>query len=736
MAILQNDADVIGKRMPLEGMEASARDQNPSGLLEQLREKNVGQKIVSMWRQGNSDRQEYLDRQSELLADWDIHSPDNEAYGPWDGSSNLHLPISFTAVKSLHARFLQALFSIDPPFVAKARTEAFAERVRNVQEVMGYSLKEYSNHHQGVEAVADDWIWNWLTAGRGIVKQRWEKSYVKFVDVEQAVVMKTEQILNPETGTYEEVQTPMPVAVERPVTKIKFEGPVAELRQIEDVLIIGGNGDPDLADAVLDAYPLTASDLWTQVDCGVFDAEAVEKIIKGGPNTAEALDTTGLKQDRAFNAGKTNLNSEADLDTYQIIESYIRIDLDGSGINTDVVVWVHPETGEMVRANYLHRLNRQGERPYAVIDYYRRANSENPVGLVEIMLPLAREMDAIHNMRVDFGTLATMPFGFYRPASSLEAEKIELQPGILIPLDNPQTDVFFPNLGNRTSFGMQEEAGLQTYLERLTGVNDMVLGAMTGAQGATRTATGARALIGESSANLDVFLRRLHRGWKKFLRYHLGMLQQRLPVGWAFRVTGEDGLDYWRWVRDREDIAGMFDFELAPNSETSNQAIQEQKALEVFQILQNPLLIQAGVVGAPGLYESVKDLLMAKGVKAVGKYVQAPQGYMYIPTPAEEANRVLRGIDVPVLPNSDHDGFIAYYQAIFDNDELLGQFDEDSAIRLATQAQKHQQMKEAIAAMSAEANNLKQMQMNASNSAAQAPVTPPPQPVGTGPTDA
>lgn len=725
MAILQSDQEILKDRQPMEGMESSPRDQNPDGLIEQLRELKVGQKVVSMWRQGNADRQEYLDRQAELLADWDVHNPDNEAIGPWDGSSNLHLPLSFTAVKSLHARFLQALFAMDPPFVAKARTEAYAERVRNVQETLAYSLKDYANYYQGVESVIDDLLWNWLTTGRGIVKQRWDKQYIRYVDVEQGMTVKEETVLNRETGDYDKVQTPVPTVVERPVTKIKYEGPVAELRQIEDVLIIGGHGDPDLADAVLDVYPMTASELWTQVDCKVFDSEAVAKIIKGGGNTAEMMDTSGLKQDRAWNAGKSSLNTEADLDRYMIIESYLRMSLDGSGINTDIVAWIDANSGEIVRANYLHRLNRQGERPYAIIEYYKRPNSEHPVGLVEIMLPLSRELNAIHNMRVDFGTLATMPVGFYKPMSSLEAETMQLTPGTLIPVDDPQRDIYFPNMGNRTSFGFQEEAGLQTYLERLTGINDMSLGVMSGAQGATRTATGARALIGEASANLDVFLRRLHRGWKKFLRYQLGMLQQRLPAGFVFRVTGEDGQEYWRYIRDREDIAGMFDFELAPNSATSNVEIQKQKSMEVFQLLQNPLLIQAGLVGPQHLYEATRDVLLASGVKAVGKYLAAPQGYVYIPTPAEEANRILRGIDVPVLPNSDHDGFLEYFQAIYDNDELMGHFDKEGAMRLAAQAQKHQQMKEAIASMSAQASNLKQMQQNASQSAQQAPMALP-----------
>lgn len=723
MAIIQSDQKVLeGQRQPLQGADASTRDQSPQSLLDRVRELELGRKIVELWRTGNADRQSYLDRQAEILRDWDQHDFYQDTSGPWSGSSQLHLPLTFTACKTLHARFLQALFAIDPPFVVKARTEAYQERVRNVQETLAYVMKDYMNCYEGIEPTVDDWLWQWITTGRGIMKLRWEKKYTRYIDVQQQVVPRRTVVPNMETGEYEEQMVPEVVSQEVPVTRLKYQGPYVELRHPEDVLIIGGHGNPDEADAVLDRYELTASELWTQVDSKVFDEEAVTKLVRGGPDNVEAYDTSGLKHNRLTNAGKTNLNTEADLDRYTIIEAYLKADVDGSGIATEVVLWVSPRTGDILRANYLDRLNRAGDRPYAIIDYYRRPNQENPVGLVEIMMPLSNEMDAIHNLRIDFGTLATMPFGFIRATSSMSDEKIELAPGMLIPVDNPQADIYFPNLGNRTAFGFQEEAALNQYLERLTGVNDMTLGAMSGSQGATRTATGARALLGESNANLDVFLRRLHRGWRKVLRHLLGMLQQRLPEGFTFRVTGEDGLDYWRYIRDREDIAGFFDFELSPNTATSNTQLQQQQNLELFQLLHDPLLLQAGIVTPMGLYEVTRDVILSKGIKSVGKYIQAPPNYMYIPTPAEEANRLLRGIPVPVLPNSDHQGFITYFQEIYNNDELLGQFSEQDAVTLAQQAKKHEEMMMAIQQMQAQAANSRQMQLNAAQSAQQAPV--------------
>lgn len=335
--------------------------------------------------------------------------------------------------------------------------------------------------------------------------------------------------------------------------------------------------------------------------------------------------------------------------------------------------------------------------------------------------PLSAEMDAMHNMRIDFGLLSTMPFGFYRPSSSLEPTTMQLSPGALIPLDDPMHDVYFPNLGNRTAFGFQEEQALQTMVERLTGVNDMGLGVLTGAQGATRTATGARALLGEQNSNLDVYLRRMQRGWKRALKYLLHMLQQRIPDGFGFRITGEAGDDYWRYIKSQADIAGDYDFEISPNTTDSNPAIQQQTAQDILQMVLNPLAMQIGIVHPGNIYEAYKQMFKAKGVKDFGRYITAPQGWQYVPTPMEEANRVLRGEPVPVTPQMDHQGFITLFQEIHDDDNLLGQFDEKAALALAAQAMKHKHMLGALQQQAAQVANAHQMQQNAAMSAQQAP---------------
>lgn len=720
MSTLNDDRLVLqkGRKNTLKDAEVGKRDQIPEKLLTKLEEMNIGAKIADLWAHGNANRQEWLDRQEKYLSSWDEHL-ESTASGPFLGSSSLHIPMPLIVAKTVHARFLQALLGIEPYFTTKSRTAASIDRSRMVQDVMAYTLKDWINCYDGIDDVADEWLWHWITAGCGILKVRWEVQYERFLDIVKDIEQSVETVVDPETGAESTVPAARIVEKEQMVTKVKSRGPVAETRMAEDVLIIGGKGDPQKADAVIDSYHLSASEIWTCVDSKAFKRDAAEAVINGGSDRKEDMVTTSIKQTRATNAGIAMLDTNSELDKYHILEAYLRLDVDGSGINTDVVVWAHPRSRKILRATYLHRINKSGERPFFKIDFLKRPGQDYGTGLIEMLYPLSKEMDAIHNMRIDFGMLATMPFGFYRPSSSIEPETLQLRPGDLIPLDDPQRDVYFPNLGNRTSFGMQEEMALQSMVERLTGINDMSLGVLTGAQGATRTATGARALLGESNANLDVYLRRMQRGWRRFLKYLLHMLQQRIPEGLSFRVTGEAGSDYWAQIRSRDDLAGDFDFEISGNSSNSNPAIQEEVATNILQLVQNPLLIQLGVVTPANVFEAVKNYLKAKGVKDFAKYVQQPPDYQYTPTPQEEADRILRGMATPVVPNMDHAGFLAYFEEIWNTDELLGQFDQESTQALYVQAEKHKQMMQAIEQMRAQQANANQMRSNAEVSGAQ-----------------
>ncbi len=699
------DSDELQVVVPL-------REQIQEKLLRKLNDLNEGQKTVEVWHMGNARRADWLDRQNKLLSEYDeFLEPIYSATQAW--SSTLHLPIALTVAKTFHARFLSALLSVDPPFTVKARQAANEERAMLIQDLMRYTLQSWVNEYQGIDEVADGWIWNWVTRGCGILKARWDRKFTRFMDVvEEEEVLSTLQMIDPETGSIQEIPQVRLVEREEVVEKEVFAGPMLENVPPEDILIVGGDGDPQKADEVLQAVYMTASELWTLVDQKVFNKEAVEATIAAGEQYKSTDPVNAIKETQSYKAGTSGVDKEHDLKRYQVIERHARIDVDGSGINSDVILWVAVETRKILRATYLYRVMPTGLRPFFKIDFHKRHGQDYGVGIIELLYTLTKEIDAIHNMKIDFGLISTMPFGFYRATSSMSEERIPFEPGMMVPLDNPQTDVFFPNLGNRTSFGVQEESMLMQSIERFTSISDISLG-IVGGQGATRTATGTRALLGEANANLDVFLRRMNRGWKRVLIYLFHMLQQRLPPGFDFRITGDDGHGYWKQVKSKEELCGMYDFELEANSANSNKMVQIEQANQIYATLNNPLLIQLGIVSPLNIYNALKFKLQVEGTRDFGRFISKPQGQMRIYTPIELLDATLAGVDLPLGPEQDLQGFIALCEEFLNDDHLLGQFGQQHLAAMVKKMREAQAMLQAVEAQAAQQANQQQVAMNA-----------------------
>lgn len=719
---LNDDRQVLekGRKNSLKIQAASMRDQIPAKLLKKLEKDDFGVRIQKIWIRGNSDRAWWLERQQLYLGDWDEFLV-RDAEGPFEGASNLHIPVTYNVCKAYHARMLQAITADDFQIPVKARREDHKSREVMVQDVLRYTLKDWANHHKGVYRVLDAWVWSWVTTGIGLAKWRWDVKYTRFVDVDVVPKAGVPRFEVDENG--KEVAVPNIQLVEQEVTKTItcFDGPVLDHISAEDLLWVGSSNLQE-SDLVIHREWLTASDLWTLVDRKVFDEDVVTSIIDGGPDLVSGAVATGIKQDKAEIEGRSSVDSESDLDRYEILECYAKTDVDGSGINSDIVVWVHSKTGKILRATYLYRVSKNGKRPFAKAEFLPVPGHDYPRGLPEILHPIQVEMDAMHNMRIDNGIIANCPMFFFRSSSSLDAQKIDFEPGVGIPVDDPSRDVFFPQIGNRTAFGMQEEMALQSLVERITGINDITLGAMSGAQGASRTASGVRALVGESNSNLNVHLRRLNEALKELLCVVFSMLQQRIPQGLSFRLTGEDGADYWKQVRNSNDIYGDFDFEVSPNSETSNSAIRTEQATQILNTLLNPLLIQTGIVDQQGLYEGVKNWMQANQIKDFGRYISKPAQMANRLSPQDEFLRVINGMPVPITPDMDHKGYLAYVESVMSSDELLGMISEEQTMAAMAQAKKHEEMQRALDAMAAQQANAMQARVNSQNSIQQTPI--------------
>jgi hypothetical protein len=620
---------------------------------------------------------------------------------------------------------------MDPPFNVSARQAAYEEQAPVIQDTMKWSLFQYANYYKGIEDVLDGWLWKWITAGSGVLKERWDRKYEQFEDiVERPVVVGIVDTIDPQTG--EAIQIPQEELqeVEELVTQTIFDGPVAEEVPEEDLVIIGGKGDPDEADSVIQQIQLTASDLWSLADQKVFREDMVKEVIKGGDNPLSGKPQNEIKVQQSDSAGYSELDKDFDLQRYTILERYSKIDVNGNGINTEVVMWVHEETGLILRATYLRRIMKSGLRPYSKIEFHRRNMKDGPIGLPEMLYSLAKEIDAMENIKMDVGVSQSLPMFFFRPTSSMSEERISFGPGQGIPVDNPSQDIYFPNVQPKTGFTSNEVQFLLGQVERLASISDITFGVI-GGQGASRTATGTRALQQESSANLDVFIRRMNRGWKRFLIYHFHLLQDKLPPGIEMKLLGDDGKSYFRRIESKEELCGMYDFEIEGNSANSNPQVRIEQANSIYQMTGNMLDVQLGIITPTQRFEAMKNMLQAQGIKDFGRYLNKPTAPPRRFTPLEFANRVLAGVDVQLDPSQDLAGIIGWFQEVIENDDLLGQFNEQQTVMLAMKVQEAEAMLQAMEQQARQFANQQQVAMNSSistgapqqsNVATQAPV--------------
>lgn len=683
-------------------------------LLRQLQDENYGQSVIEMWRVGNAHRSEWLTRHEAFLDEIDefIEPIYNR---PSDWASAIHLPIALVIAKAYHARFFSAIFSQDPPFTVAARKGANTDREALIEDLMRYAVKDWANDYNGIDDEIDKALWAWITRGVWLTKTSWEKRYSQFKDVITTQRPKIAVVKGP-NGEDVVVQTTEDVEAEEDVTITEFDGPIMRCVQPEDLVLIGSD-DPDKADAVIESVYLTASDLFTMADRGVFDKDAVSKVTSTSGDYKMHEQKDGIKIRQSENAGMAGTRaSSAELTRYHILECYCKKDVYGSGINSEIVVWVHESTGEVLRATYLHRINsKTKKRPYSKVDFYKRPNQIYGAGLVELIYSLTKEIDALNNMAVDFGLISSMPFGYIRATASTGNVAIPIEPGALMPIDNPNQDVFFPNIGNRGGWASGQIQFLYSIIERLTGLSDISFGVL-GAQGAARTASGVRAVMSESNTNLDIFLRRINRGLKKVYKQMLALVQEKMPAGLEFRILGDDGAAYFRQVKSRDEIAGNFDFELEPNSQASNPQVKIDNAQQIYQLTANPIDIQLGLITPIQRYEAVKNLLQAIGIRDFSRFIQKPPQQQRAYSPEEMANRVLAGYPLQLTPMDDLQGFIEYGQYIIDTDELIGQFNQDQAILLASKIQEAMQLLQAMEQAAKQQAVSNQMQRNAAMS--------------------
>lgn len=675
--------------------------------LSDIDSEKLGNDIKYEWRKANDDRSDYLLKREEYTQNWrDINK--QGAQGPWENSSNFNVPITLFYGKAIHARLWQIFGDGNQFFGVKARKEAFMDREIQIQDFMSFVLNDYANGKQGTRDVFDEILWDNVFDGSAIMKVYWQKDENKYSEVVPSVDVQEKVVFDSSSMTG---RTSFDVTMkEKEEVKIELiETPQIKRCLIEDVVMPQGQSDPQISDFVTHRVFMSSEQLKARASEGKFDEEVVKECLDHHSITMINDQTVEIKRERAEYEGIDDFDGYYNK-FHSVLERYGKIyvkekltgdeDYEYSERAEEAIVWVHEATGKVLGWTYLFRISPSGIRPIFKFDFIKFPDRNVGVGVAEVLASTQQSVNAVYNLRQDNGMLASTPFGFYRSAAGLKPERYRIEPGVMIPTDNPQNDVRIVQMPFLQNFGYQEEDRLIGYAERLLSISDLQIKGSSDKVGLFRTASGAAAVQAESGIQLEIHFDRIARTMSKMLQCLFRLCRERIPSDLFYRITGADGRPIFGKV-NRDDLRGEYDFDINIDVLSQGKIEKQQNATLLLQTLLNPAFMQTGVVTPDNLYNLAKNYLIKNGVKRADLYVSEPPQYQgEIVTPQERIFRIVVGnfqdppIETTVRLGDNHEKAIAAYEAFKQSDQfgLLSTSEQVAAFQRLIEAHMQMQM--------------------------------------------
>ncbi len=352
-------------------------------------------------------------------------------------------------------------------------------------------------------------------------------------------------------------------------------------------------------------------------------------------------------------------------------------DIDGDGLDEDVVFWMILEDKIILKAVYLSQVfpSDPPRRPFAEAGLFPVPGRRLAIGLLEMMEGLHDLMKQFFDQGGDAGTLANAPFGFYRQTSSMKPEQIRLWPGEMYPLSDPKNDVSFPQLGNQNqAFTFNMVTMLTQIEERLTNIGDLQLGRVPqGKASALRTVSGMQTVLSQGDARPERVLRRFFMGLAQVWENFHALDEVLLPPKKRFMLSGpiDPRDDPYKVVGDATQIKGKFRFTFSANVLNTSKEAMQQALTQLMASFISPMAIQMKIINPDGVYRLLRDYGRSLG-QDPDRYLSPPSPEaMQAPISAEEAILTIMNGDMP--KGSPMEGLEDHFEklrAFFSSDEF------------------------------------------------------------------
>lgn len=199
------------------------------------------------------------------------------------------------------------------------------------------------------------------------------------------------------------------------------------------------------------------------------------------------------------------------------------------------------------------------------------------MGAAEQVLQFQQEASTAHNQTIDAATAAIAGIVVTKPSANVKSG-MEVYPGKVLELDDPQNDINVIHLSMGNSSLPNAEQAAAFWAEKRSGVNSYSMGVESQVAGSRATATGTTALISEGNQRFWVSIDDMRNAIVDLLYLTLQMIQQYSPEG--AQISQSRILQV-----PQGDIRTMFGFRLQVSSEKVNKDLEIQSFQMLIQIL-------------------------------------------------------------------------------------------------------------------------------------------------------
>lgn len=647
---------------------------------------------VLRYNQFSLDRIEWMRRREQYYLGWDdFISPARK--GLWEGSSNLHLPLTEIQSTQMHSLIMQAVLFNYPWFYVDPQEDVDVSRIQKAERFMKYILERYVNFNKGIYFTLDDWSWDLVTEGMAILSRQWRTQQRKFITVEENEAFKNQRLdlqkLLEDTDEADFDKAAKRIIkqpfIEKSIIRTVFNGPLVMAEDPAYTLFRGDvvdSTDLNEHETVIKICYFNEVEVAEMAQSQYFDEKACELVLASTPDRKWASDTIWgndrTRRARDIQSGVNTINPMARTRVYEFLCVYDSWRVNPAkkfSIADRIQYFIHPKTRQLMRWTYLDRISANGKLPLHMGHLFRRPRRAYGRGMVQTMFALNDAQDILINQTIDAGMLANNPSFGYRGNSTFDPQEIRMEPGLGIKMDDPNNDIRFFDWHVNPSWSMPVQNIIGQFASMLTTIGPETAGQVGDNVGPLRSTSGVNALGANATKTQNVLINRAKFPITEMFEGLYADCVEKMDKRIKITVTGADGVPMFdsdgNPITDdisKEDLKYRLHFGIYANSINMNHQMQQQAASNIAQFSFTPIALNSGCVTPHNVYAILKNLHMAYGTLRTDQFLTEPGGPQAL-SAEWELKMIMSGQLPPIQLNDDHEAKLQLLEPLVDSDQ-------------------------------------------------------------------